>query len=50
MKRSEPRDVATLASQLAGESMPLEVQHFGLKLLQHLVGLRTLQDVDRTSR
>ena len=46
MKKSEPREVATLASQLAGERMPLEVQHFGMKLLQHLVSLHAQAEHD----
>lgn len=29
--------MASLASQLAGDSLPIEAQHLGLKLLQHLV-------------
>lgn len=39
LKREEPHAVATLGSQLAGQGMPVEAQHFGLKLLQHMVNL-----------
>ena len=37
LKKWECHAVATMGSQLAGPNMPVEAQHFGLKLLQHLV-------------
>ncbi|KAK9833279.1 hypothetical protein WJX81_002345 [Elliptochloris bilobata] len=39
-KSSEPHTVVSIAGGLVTDGRPLEVQHFGFQLLQHLVGVR----------
>ena len=47
LKRGDPRSSAQIALQLVQNSYPVEVEHFGYNVLQHVVGLSLLWDRSR---